>query len=434
METSSDLNKPCPFNELEIDGIRQQFPILNRSTASGVPLAFLDNAASTQRPSSVIEAMEDCYIRYYANVHRGIHTLSEESTEAFEQSRQTIAQYINAADTKEIIFTSGATSSINLVARTWGDQNIGAEDVILTTIAEHHANIVPWQQLAGRTGCKIIFIPINADYTFDDQVVIDHLDRYQPKLFAFTAASNVLGTKTPVKRWVEWCGERGIKTLIDASQLAPHEPLDTQSLNADFLVFGGHKMCGPTGIGILHGKRDLLEEMPAFLGGGGMINRVTTTGFESAELPDKFEAGTPPIAEAIGLAAAAQFLNALDRERISKHESHLCQIADEGLRAMPGVEVIGPTHEQKGGIVSFSIRGVHAHDIAHELDQHGIAVRAGHHCTMPLHHYLKKTSTTRASFYLYNQVEEVSRFLEAVEKVQKRFSPSGRRRRKRNPG
>ena len=416
---------------MELAEIREQFPILSRSTASGAPLAFLDNAASTQRPQCVIDAMSDCYQRYYANVHRGIHTLSEESTEAYERSRKVIASFIGAASEREVIFTSGATASVNLVARTWGDQNLREGDVVLTTIAEHHANIVPWHQLSERTGCRVEFLTLQNDFTFDDEALHQRLQKVRPKMFAFTAASNVLGTITPVRKWTRWARDIGATTLVDASQAAPHQPLNVQELDTDFLVFGGHKMCGPTGIGVLHGKENLLESMPPFLGGGGMINRVSVDGFETADLPDKFEAGTPPIAEAIGLARAAEFLQQIGLERVAAHEKQLAQIADNGLRSMEGIEVIGPSMNHKSGIVSFSIDRVHAHDIAQELDHLGIAVRAGHHCTMPLHRHLKKTSTTRASFYLYNRPEEAQRFLDAVEQVQKKFTPSGRKRSRR---
>ena len=431
-ETKIELLDTKAFTDTELEEIRDQFPILTRKTASGAPLIFLDNAASTQRPYSVVEAMGECYGNYYANVHRGIHTLSEESTAAYENARKTIANYINAPSEREVVFTSGATASVNTVARTWGDANITSGDTILTTIVEHHANIVPWHQLAERTGCKVVFLPIKDDYTFDDSLIKDELERLQPKLFTFTAASNVLGTKTPVQQWTQWAKSNGATTLVDASQVAPHDPLNVQELGADFTVFGGHKMCGPTGIGVLHGREDLLENMPGFLGGGGMIQKVTTDGFETADLPDKFEAGTPPIAEAIGLAAAAKFLQGFGLERIAAHEHRLCEIADHGLRAIEGVNVIGPDASQKGGIVSFDIPGVHAHDIAQELDYAGVAVRAGHHCTMPLHHWLKKTATTRASFYLYNTAEEANRLLEAVEQVKKKFMRTGRRRRRRN--
>jgi len=428
LKTIPTLSTCTPLNDSELADLRDQFPILSRLTASGAPLAFLDNAASTQRPVCVIDAMSDCYQQYYANVHRGIHTLSEESTEAYEQSRKVIASFINAASEREVIFTSGATASINLVARTWGDQNLREGDVILTTIAEHHANIVPWHQLCERTGCRVEFLPLKKDFTFDDETVHQKLRELRPKLFAFTAVSNVLGTITPVKRWVHWARELGITTLVDASQAAPHQPLDVEQLDTDFLVFGGHKMCGPTGIGVLHGKENYLDSMPPFLGGGGMINRVSVDGFETADLPDKFEAGTPPIAEAIGLAAAAKFLRQIGLDRIAAHEKQLAQVADEGLRLIEGIEVIGPSMSHKSGIVSFSIDRVHAHDIAQELDHLGLAVRAGHHCTMPLHRHLKKSSTTRASFYLYNRLEEAHRFLEAVQQVQKKFTPSGRKR------
>jgi cysteine desulfurase/selenocysteine lyase len=244
------------------------------------------------------------------------------------------------------------------------------------------------------------------------------------------AASNVLGTQFPVKRWVQMARSAGATTLIDAAQSAPHQRIDVQDWQADFMVFSGHKMCGPTGIGVLYGRQQLLESMPPFLGGGGMIQRVTTSGFEPAELPDKFEAGTPPIAEAIGLDAAARYLDAIGLDRIEAHERKLCQIADARLREVEGVQVIGPTPEQKGGIVSFHVKGVHAHDVSQQLDTRGIAVRAGHHCTMPLHHALGLTSTTRASFYLYNTMEEVERLIEAVKEVRIKFAPSGRRRRR----
>lgn len=375
--------------------------------------------------------MSECYLRYYANVHRGIHTLSEETTAAYEEARKTLANFINASSVQEVIFTAGATASINTVARTWGDQNLSEGDVILTTIAEHHANIVPWHQLAERTGCKVIFLPIEDDFTFSTDLVKEYLERFRPKLFAFTAASNVLGTKPPVARWISLARSVDAITLVDGSQAAPHETLDVQQLDADFVVFSGHKMCGPTGIGILYGKQQLLDSMPPFLGGGGMIQRVSVEGFETAELPDKFEAGTPPIAEAIGIAAAADYLTRIGLDRIAQHEHTLCQIADSGLRLIDDVEVIGPHPCDKGGIVSFSLNSVHAHDIAHQLDSLGIAVRAGHHCTMPLHRAMKKTSTTRASFYLYNTPEEAEQFVSAIEAVQNKFAKTGRRRRSR---
>ncbi|MGB7324906.1 MAG: SufS family cysteine desulfurase [Rubripirellula sp.] len=414
---------------------RADFPVLDRQAASGAPLAFLDNAASTQRPTQVIDAMSDCYRSYYANVHRGIHTLSEESTAAFEQARATVAEFLNTKQTREIIFTAGATASINTVARSWGDANVGAGDVILVTIAEHHANIVPWHQLAERTGCRVEFLPINDGFTIDDEVVAEALDRLRPKLFAFTAASNTLGTIFPVQRWTKLAHDHGATVLIDAAQAAPHQVVDVQQWDADFVVFSGHKVCGPTGIGVLYGKESLLEAMPPFLGGGGMIHDVTTSGFTCAGLPEKFEAGTPPIVEAIGLAAAVKYITAVGLDRIAAHEHALSEHAESRLREITGVQIVGPVAgavpNQKNGIISIHLPGVHAHDVSQQLDSAGVAVRAGHHCTMPLHHFLKLSATARASFYLYNTIEEADRFVDAVIKVQSKFAPSGRKRRPR---
>lgn len=412
----------------DVEQLRRDFPVLNRKVASGAPLAFLDNAASSQHPTAVIDAVSDCYQRYYANVHRGIHTLSEESTRAYEQARQTVTEFINAKSRREVIFTAGTTAAINTVARSWGDANLGPDDVILLTIAEHHANIVPWHQLAERTGCKVEFLPLRDDFTISDDQLRETLQRLEPKLLAFTAASNTLGTEFPVARWSALGHEFGATVLVDAAQSAPHHSTDVQAWNADFVAFSGHKMCGPNGIGVLFGKEQLLEEMPPFLGGGAMINQVTTSGFTPAELPEKFEAGTPPIADAIGLAAAINYLNSIGLDQIHAHERAVCGRADAALREIEGVKVIGPTPDQKVGIASFVVAGVHSHDIAQWLDTKGIAVRAGHHCTMPLHHALGLSSTTRASFYLYNTIEEADRLVAAVKEVRDKFAPRGRRR------
>ena len=414
----------------EMARYREDFPVLDRKVSSGAPLAFLDNAASSQRPNAVIEAISECYEQYYANVHRGIHTLSEESTSRYERSRSTIADFIHARSTNEVIFTAGTTAAINTVARSWGDAEIRPGDVILTTIAEHHANIVPWHQLAERTGCRIEFLPLRDDFTIADAQVIEALGTHQPKLFTFVATSNVLGTEFPVTRWTEIAHQHGATVLVDAAQAVPHERVDVQAWDADFMVFSGHKVCGPSGIGILYGKEHLLESMPPFLGGGAMIHRVTTRGFDPTELPEKFEAGTPPIADAIGLEAAIEYVDAIGMDRISAHERFLGRAADEALRQVDGVQVIGPTPDQKAGIVSFTVEGVHAHDVSQHLDTRGIAVRAGHHCTMPLHHALGLNATTRASFYFYNTLDEVNRLVEAVQEVRTKFAPSGRRRRR----
>ncbi|TWT56575.1 aminotransferase class V-fold PLP-dependent enzyme [Allorhodopirellula solitaria] len=416
---------------LDTDRIREDFPVLDRNVASGQPLAYLDNAASTQRPRAVIDAMDDCYRRYYSNVHRGIHTLSEESTRAYEMARKTTASFINAPATCEVIFAAGTTAAINTVARSWGDTHVGPDDVILVLISEHHANIVPWHQLAARTGCRVEFVPMDENFEISDAVVAEYLDRFQPKMFAFAAASNTLGSEYPVQRWTSMAHDYGATVLIDAAQAAPHQQIDVQAWDADFIVFSGHKVCGPTGIGVLYGKQELLEEIPAFLGGGGMILNVTTDGFTSQELPEKFEAGTPPIVEAIGLAAALKYLSAIGMDRIHAHECVLGQRVDAGLRAIDGVRVIGPTADKKAGINSFLIDGVHAHDVSQFLDGYGVAVRAGHHCTMPLHEAMGVTATTRASCYLYNTPAEVDRLLEAVTDVRSKFAKSGRRRRSR---
>ncbi|MEL6107259.1 MAG: SufS family cysteine desulfurase [Planctomycetota bacterium] len=417
---------------LDTNRIRDDFPILHRASASGAPLAFLDNAASSQRPTTVIEAMEDCYRRYYANVHRGIHTLSEESTEAYEQARVTIQRFLSAVSRREIVFTAGTTAAINLVAKSWGEKEITAEDTILLTIAEHHANIVPWQQLAERTGCRIEFLPLGESLEISDESVEQAIERFRPKMFAFTAASNVLGTHLPVKRWTSIAHRLGATVLIDAAQAVPHRCVDVTDWDADFVVFSGHKVCGPSGIGVLYGKEALLDAMPPFLGGGGMIDRVTTSGFTSAELPEKFEAGTPPIAQAIGLAEAVRYVQRIGLDEIERHEHALVSEADRRLREIDGLQILGPPPENKAGIVSFAMERVHAHDIAQWLDTHGIAVRAGHHCAMPLHGAVGMTASTRASFYLYNTREEVDRLVDAVKAVRDKFASKGRRRRQRS--
>ncbi len=416
---------------LDTDRIRRDFPVLDRTVASGMPLVYLDNAASTQRPLAVIDAMDDCYRNYYSNVHRGIHTLSEESTRAYEAARRTTAAFLHAASTREIIFTAGTTAGINTVARSWGDANVASGDVILVLISEHHANIVPWHQLAARTGCRVEFIPMDENFEIADAVVAEYLDRFKPRMFAFAAASNTLGSEYPVQQWTAMAHDYGATVLVDAAQAAPHQQIDVQEWDADFVVFSGHKVCGPTGIGVLYGKQQLLEAMPAFLGGGGMILNVTTDGFTTHELPEKFEAGTPPIVEAIGLAAALDYLSNIGMEKIHAHEQVLGQRVDAGLRQIDGVRVIGPGAEKKAGINSFLIEGVHAHDVSQFLDARGVAVRAGHHCTMPLHQSIGVTATTRASCYLYNMPNEVDRLLEAVADVRAKFAKSGRRRRPR---
>lgn len=412
---------------------RADFPILETTANSGVPIVYLDNAASTQRPDQVIDAMSECYREYYANVHRGIHTLSELSTERYERARQTLADFMNTESLRELIFTAGTTSAINTVTRSWGESNVSAGDNILLTMAEHHANIVPWHQLAQRVGAHVHFVPLTEDGKIDLQAAANMLDSLRPKIFAFTAVSNVLGTIFPVKQLASLAHQFDALALVDAAQAAPHGPIDVRDWDADFVVFSGHKICGPTGIGVLYGREALLDAMPPFLGGGAMIHRVTTEGFEPAALPEKFEAGTPPITEAIGLEAAVRYVRNVNLTRIHRYEQQLGLRAEAGLKQIPGLKILGPemqdAGDEKSGIVSFVIDGVHAHDIAQYLDTHGIAVRAGHHCAMPLHQSLGITASTRASFYFYNTPVEVDQLIAAVAETRDRFAPKGRKRR-----
>lgn len=410
---------------LEVERIRGEFPILSSvlhtsGDRPGVPLAYLDNAATTQRPRQVIQAMVDVYEKHYANVHRGIHWLSDQSTDLYEEARGKVRAFIGAPSTEQVIFTHGATESVNLVARSWGDANVRAGDEILLSEMEHHANIVPWQQLAARTGASVRFLPI----TDDGQLRLDLLDEYltpRTKLVALTAVSNVLGTVNPLVDVIQRAHQVGAVVLVDAAQSVPHTATDVVALDADFLVFSGHKMLGPTGVGVLYGRRELLAAMPPFLGGGSMISRVTTSGFEPAELPAKLEAGTPPIVPAIGLGAAIDYLSAIGMPAIHQHELRLTRLAHEIMGSLGGVRFLGPAPEHKSGIVSFTLEKVHAHDIAQLLDRQGIAVRAGHHCAMPLHKRLGITASSRASFYFYNTEAEVHRLGQALEETKRIF-------------
>lgn len=413
---------------LDAGRFRSDFPVLTTRSRSGAPLAYLDNGASTQHPSVVIDAISECYRGYYANVHRGIHTLSEESTERYERARKTVARFLNTETARELIFTAGTTAGINTVARAWGAANVREGDHILLTMAEHHANIVPWFQLATQVGAHVHFVPLTEDGRLNPESVVRMLDSLRPKIFAFTAVSNVLGTINPVAALVEMARERGAVTLVDAAQAAPHGPVDVRQWGADFVVFSGHKVCGPNGIGVLYGREAILEAMPPFLGGGAMIHRVTTRGFDPAPLPEKFEAGTPPIAEAIGLEAAVEYLSEVGLEAIGRYERQLVERAEAGLREIPDLEILGPDPEHKAGIVSFVIEGIHAHDIAQWLDTRGIAVRAGHHCAMPLHQSLGIPASTRASFYFYNTPDEVDALVDAVGEARQRFMKRGRKR------
>jgi len=421
MATATDKAAP-PLDPLRL---RPDFPILStvlhqNAEGGGVPLVYLDNAATTQRPRQVIQAIVDTYEKHYANVHRGIHWLSDQSTDLFEEARRKVQQFIHAEAPEEVIFTHGTTESINLVARSWGDANLAAGDEILLTEMEHHANLVPWQQLAERRGAVLRFVPITDDglLQFD---AFDKLLTDRTRLVAVAAISNVLGTVNPIAEIVRKAHAAGARVLVDAAQSAPHETIDVRALGADFLAFSGHKMLGPTGVGILYGRRELLEAMPPFLGGGSMIRRVRLEGFEPADLPAKFEAGTPPIVPAIGLGAAIDYLNQVGMDAIRAHERRLAARAHEVLADLGDVRFLGPSPDKKSGIVSFTLKGVHAHDIAQLLDRQGIAVRAGHHCAMPLHKRLGITASTRASFYFYNTLAEVEQLGTALGEIKRIF-------------
>ena len=407
-------------SEIDPTVIRRDFPILNQKIYRDRDLIYLDNGASTQRPTSVIEAMNDCYERSYANVHRGIHWLSELASSQYEQARKLVQDFINAPYNNEIIFTSGTTESINLVAHSYGNEHVTAGDEILLTIFEHHSNIVPWQQLAARNNTKVVFVGIDDNGRLDMDDFRSKLND-RTKIVAFAAVSNVLGTIVPVAEICELAQSAGAVTVVDAAQHVPHEPTNVQAWNADFVTFSGHKMLGPSGIGVLWGRQELLESMPPFLGGGSMIDLVTTDGFTPGELPAKFEAGTPPIVEAIGLGAAIEYLNLFDLHAIGRHERQLATTAIEALQTIEGMRILGPPADDRAGIVSFVVDGVSAQDISILLDQQGIAIRAGHHCAMPLHQSLGLRASCRASFYLYNTTEEVEKFGQALSKVVKRL-------------
>ena len=401
--------------------IRQDFPILQRTVASGAPLVYLDNAASSQKPVAVIQAMDDYYRRYNANVHRGVHTLSEEATAAFEDAREKVARFIHAPHSRQVIFTRGATESINLVAHTWGRANLRPGDEVLITEMEHHANIVPWQILREQLGFTLRYVPVT-DQGLLDLDALDTLLTERTKIFCFVHASNVVGTINPVEYLVARARAVGAKVLIDGAQSVPHMAVDVQALDADFFAFSSHKLCGPTGIGVLYGKRDLLEAMPPFMGGGDMIREVTMAGSKWNSLPYKFEAGTPAIAEGIGLGAAVDYLQSVGMDWVRSHEQEITRYAYTRMSEVEGLRILGPGPEQRGGLIAFTLEGVHPHDIAALLDRSGVAVRAGHHCAAPLHARYDIPASARASFYLYNTAAEVDVLVEALHKTQEVFA------------
>ena len=411
----------APQGVFDIETVRADFPLLARQHHPGTPLVYLDNAATTQKPRQVIDELDRYYREYNANVHRGIHRLSEEATAAYEEARLKVRRFIGAASRREVIFTRGTTESLNLVAQAWGRANLGPGDVVLSSVMEHHSNIVPWQILAGEKGFTLRFLSVTPEGKLD-------LDEYQQilasepvKLVTVTAVSNVLGTVNPVAEMARLAHNHGALILVDAAQAVPHAALNVQSLDADFLAFSGHKMAGPTGIGVLYGKRALLEAMPPWMGGGDMISRVTLTGTTWNELPYKFEAGTPSIAEAIGLGFAVDYLAGLGMETIHAHEQMLTAYALERLAEVPGLNLFGPEADERGAVAAFTLQGIHAHDVAQVLDMQGVAVRAGHHCAQPLHDHLGVAASARASFYLYNTTDEIDALIDGLYAARRTF-------------
>ncbi len=400
---------------------RDDFPILGQMVNDKKLLVYLDNAATTQRPRIVIDAIVSTYEHHYANVHRGIHWLSDQVTDRYEVARGKVCEFIGADNPREVIFTSGTTGSINLVARSWGDANVKGGDEIVVSELEHHSNLVPWFQLAERTGCKIRTLPITDDGCIAADA-IESLLTDRTKLVAITSISNVLGTRTPLETIIAKAHQAGALVMVDAAQSVPHEPTNVRLLDADFLVFSGHKMMGPSGVGVLYGRERLLDNMPPFLGGGSMIRRVRMDGFEPADLPAKFEAGTPPIVPAIGLGAAIDYLRNIGLKTIAAYESVLEKYAHQRLAEVEGVCCLGPTSgTDKAGIISFVMEGIHAHDIAQILDREGIAIRAGHHCAMPLHKRLGIVASSRVSFYFYNTLAEVDQLIDGLHQVRQVF-------------
>jgi cysteine desulfurase/selenocysteine lyase len=419
IETNSHPARPGQADRapepLDPHALRADFPIL-AETVRGRPLVYLDSAATSQKPRVVLETLDRYYREYNANVHRGIYEIAERATAAYEAARATLARFIGA-DPREIVFTRNTTEAINLVAHTWARQAIGRGDVIVLTEMEHHSNLVPWQLLAQERDADLEFIPIT-DEGLLRLDVYDVLLRLRPKLVAVTHVSNTLGTINPIREIVERAHAAGALALVDGAQAVPHLPVDVRALGCDFYAFSGHKMLGPMGSGVLWARRELLEAMPPFLGGGEMIREVRLRRSEWNEVPWKFEAGTPDVAAAVGLGAAAEYLMGLGMERVRAHEQQLVAYALETLRReIPGIVLYGPPAEQRGGVVAFNLPGVHPHDVAQVLDRFGICVRAGHHCTMPLHERLDVAATTRASFSVFSTTDDVDALAAGLREV-----------------
>ncbi len=410
---------------LNIAAIRTDFPALDQEVHPGKRLVFLDSAASSQKPRQVIDAMSRYYETSHANVHRGIHVLSERATAAYEGAREKVRAFINAASPREIIFTRNTTESINLVAYSWGRANLRPGDVIVLSEMEHHSNLVPWHILAEQTGVHLRYIPVTDEGLLDLDAYRAFLRDEPVRLVSIMHVSNVLGTVNPIGEMIAEAHAAGALFAVDGAQSVPHLAVDVRALDADFLAFSAHKMAGPTGIGVLYGKRALLEAMPPFLGGGEMIRRVTLEGSTWNDLPHKFEAGTPAIAEAAGLGAAVDYLSALGMDNILAHEKIVADYALDRLSEIPGLTLYGPDASLRNGVAAFTLQDIHAHDVAQLLDAEGVAVRAGHHCAMPLHKRLGVAATARASFYVYNTRDDVDALVEAIYNARRVFGLGG---------
>jgi cysteine desulfurase/selenocysteine lyase len=405
---------------LDARALRADFPILAQEI-NGKPLAYLDSAVTAQKPRQVLDAMTHFYETSYANVHRGVYSLAERATEGFEGAREKVARFVNAPSSREVIFTRNATEALNLVAYAWGLTNLGPGDVVVVTELEHHSNFVPWQYVARRTGAEFRMIPLTDGGELDLESLDGIAADGELKLVAINLVSNALGTVNPVERLTGWAHEHGAIMVVDAAQGAPHRPVDVQALGCDFLAFSAHKLCGPSGVGALWGRRTLLEEMEPFNLGGHMIKKVQFEETTWGDLPHKFEAGTSPIAEAVGFGAALDYVGGVGLEAIEHHEQELVSYALERLADVPGIVLYGPPVERRAGIVSFNMDGVHPHDVAQVLDWEGVAIRAGHHCCQPLMQRLGVAATNRASFYLYSLPEEIDRLADGLHRVRKVF-------------
>lgn len=417
--TTQSTTPPGTFDARQV---KQDFPILQQ-TIHGKPLTYLDSAASSQKPSVVIEALDAYYRASNANIHRGVYWLSERATALYDEAREKVARFINAPDARSCVFVRNATEALNLVAYSWGRANLGPGDTVVLTLLEHHSNIVPWQIITAERGATIRYVDIDDD----GRLRLDQLDHYlrteRVKLVGVTHVANALGTINPVAEIAARAHAAGALVLVDGAQSVPHMPVDVQALDIDFLVFSGHKMLGPMGIGVLWGRREILEAMPPFLGGGDMIREVTTCGSTWADLPAKFEAGTPSVGDAVGLGAAIDYLTALGMDAVRAHEREIVAYALERLAQVPGITLYGPTGEDRAGVVSFTLDDIHPHDIASILDSEGVAIRAGHHCAQPLMDRLGVVATARASFYVYNSEEDVDRLADALQTVRRIFGP-----------